>query len=126
MRSVLNGRRVVGLTVLSIVLYVLWRGPERFCVESLGTWIISPGIYVRMLPEPFSHWLLSGVVRSTWVGPLLCVIPMLLLAAAGVAGAHSLRRNSLPYAFASLGIIALVFSVYHYMQPMGITLVYFD
>lgn len=126
MRSILNGRHVVGLTVLSIILYVLWRGPERFCVESFGTLIISPGIYIRMLPEPLNHWLLSGVVKNPWIGHLLCIVPVLLLAAATIAGAHSIRKNSLPYAFASLGIVAIVFSAYHYMQPMGITLVYFD
>jgi hypothetical protein len=124
MRGILNGRRVVGLTLLSILVYVLWRGPERFCVESVGTWILSPSIYVRLLPEPLSHWLLAGIVKSSWVGPVLCVIPMLLLTTAAIAGFHSLRRNSLPYAFLSMGIVALVFSVYHYVQPMGITLVY--
>jgi len=125
MRDILNGRRVVGLTVLLVILYIFWRGPERFCVESFGTWLISPGIYVRLLPEPINHWLLVGLVKQSWIGALLCIAPIFLLVVAAMAGVRSLYKNSMPYALACLGLVSTVFSVYHYVQPLGISLIYF-
>lgn len=124
MQNILNGRRIVGLTGALIILYILWRGPERFCVESFYTWLISPGIYVRLLPEPFSHWLLFGLVKQSWIGIVLCIVPVFLLVVAAISGIFSLYKNSIPYALACMGIVGTVFSVYHFVQPMGITLVY--
>jgi len=126
MRDVLKGRFLVGLTALFIVLYVLWRGPERFCIESFGTWVISPGIYVRLLPEPVNHWLLSGLVKQSWVGIILYIVPVLLLVSAFFAGAWSLYKNSIVGGVACSSLVATVFSVYHFVQPLGISLVYVD
>ena len=54
---------VVAFTAMAILTYIFWKGPERFYYESFGTWIVSPGIYVRLLPVPLNEWLLTGFAR---------------------------------------------------------------
>lgn len=126
MRDVLKGRLLVSLTVLFVALYVLWRGPERFCIESFGTWVISPGIYVRLLPEPVNQWLLLGLLKQSWIGIILYIVPVFLLITALMAGVWSVYKNSILGGIACSGLIATVFSVYHFVQPMGISLIYLD
>lgn len=118
-------RRVVIFTGALIVLYVLCIGPERFAFESFGTWIVSPMIYVRFLPDPLNHWLIHAMVRQPWIGHAFCVIPIAMLVAAFVLAIHAVRRNSLTSAYVSLGLSSIVFAVYHLVQPMGISVVYY-
>lgn len=118
-----TARRVVVFTATLIVLYILCIGPERFAFESFGTWMISPLIYVRLLPDPFNHWLVTAMVRQPLIGHAFCVIPIAMLVAACVLGVHAVRRNSLPSAYVSLALSVTVFAVYHMVQPMGMTYV---
>lgn len=118
-----TARRVVVFTAALIVLYILCIGPERFAFESFGTWMISPLIYVRLLPDPLNHWLVTAMVRQPLIGHAFCVIPIAMLVAACVLGVHAVRRNSLPSAYVSLALSVTVFAVYHLVQPMGMTYV---
>lgn len=125
MSSIINGRRLVGLTLLLVLLYVCWRGPERFWVESFGTWLLSPSIYVRILPQPLSNWLLTSLVRGSITGHLLYLAPIFLFVVAFLCAALSMWKNSLSPALVSLGIVTTIFVVYHFVQPLGISCVYF-
>lgn len=118
-----TARRVVIFTAALIVFYILCIGPERFAFESFGTWILSPLIYVRLLPEPLNHWLVTAMLRHPLIGHAFCVIPIAMLVAAFALAIHAVRRNSLSSAYVSLGLSATVFSVYHLIQPMGMTYV---
>ena len=117
-------RRVVIFTALFVLAYIVWRGPFRFFFESTGTCILSPVIYTRILPPTLSHWLVSELVRHPFFGNLLCLAPIALLGLSMALAVYSLCRNSLPAAFASWLIVGGVFSVYHHLQPLGITVVY--
>jgi hypothetical protein len=116
-------QRVVAFTVTAIVLYVLWRGPERFYYESFGTWIISPAIYVRVLPFPFNQWLLAGIRNFPLLPAILCIAPLVMLSLSFAFALYSIWKESLIHAFISLALTATVFSVYHCVQPFGITLI---
>jgi hypothetical protein len=116
-------RRIVAFTVAAIVTYVLWRGPERFYYESLGTWVVSPSIYVRVLPIPLNEWLLAGIRIVPVLSGLLCIAPLVMLALSFALALSSIWKGSLLHAFLSLGLAATVFSVYHFVQPLGITLI---
>jgi uncharacterized membrane protein len=114
---------VVASTVMAIGIYVLWRGPERFYYESLGTLIISPGIYVRVLPFPFNQWLLAGIQSFRPLPAILCIAPLAVLLLSFAFALYSIWKESLLHAFASFALAATVFSVYHWMQPLGISLI---
>ncbi|GAT33181.1 hypothetical protein TSACC_21591 [Terrimicrobium sacchariphilum] len=118
-----TARRVVVFTAALIGIYILFIGPERFAFESFGTWMLSPLIYVRLLPDPFNHWLVTAMFRQPLIGHAFCVIPIAMLVAAIVLAVHAVRRNSLPSAYVSLGLSVTVFSVYHLIQPMGMSYV---
>ncbi len=118
-----TARRVVFFTVALIVLYIVCIGPERFAFESFGTWMLSPLIYVRLLPGPLSHWLVTAMLHQPLIGHAFCIAPIAMLSAAAVLGVHAVKRNSLPSAYVSLALSATVFSVYHLVQPMGMTYV---
>lgn len=115
--------RVVAFTLAAIVAYVLWRGPERFYYESLGTWVVSPSIYVRVLPTPLNEWLLRGIQNFPILSGVLCVAPLAMLSLSFAFALSSMWKESLAHAFLSLGLAAAVFSVYHFVQPLGITLI---
>jgi hypothetical protein len=119
-RLMLTPLRVVGFTAASIMIYVLWRGPERFYYESLGTWAISPSIYVRVLPSPFNQWLLAGIQKIPLLSAALCGAPLVMLSLSFASALYSIWRESLAHAFISLALAAAVFSVYHCVQPLGI------
>jgi hypothetical protein len=116
-------QRIVAFTVTAIVMYVFWQGPERFYHEAFGTWIISPVIYVRLLPFPFNHWLLAGIRNFPPLSAILCIAPLLILSLSFAFAIYSIWQNSLVHAFLSLALAATVFSVYHCVQPFGITLI---
>ncbi len=116
-------QRVVAFTLIAIVMYVFLQGPERFYHEAFGTWIISPVIYVRLLPFPFNHWLLAGIRNFPPLSAILCIAPLLILSLSFAFAIYSIWQNSLVHAFLSLALAATVFSVYHCVQPFGITLI---
>jgi hypothetical protein len=122
-KGMVTPRRVVAFTVAAIVAYVLWRGPERFYYESLGTWVVSPSIYVRVLPNPINEWLLTGIRSVPLLSGVLCIAPMMMLSLSFAFALSSMWKQSLLHAFLSLGLAAAVFSVYHFVQPLGITLI---
>ena len=116
---------VVAFTVAAMAVYVLWRGPERFYYESLGTLIVSPGIYVRVLPFPFNEWLLAGMRSFRHLPTILCIAPLVILLLSFAFALYSIWKESLLHAFVSLALAATVFSVYHWVQPFGISLFHY-
>lgn len=102
---------------------ILCVGPGVFWVESLGTLMLSPSVYVTLLPR----WLAHPLAHSLYVFPALnlviCAIPLLMLAGATIFGALGFRRNSMTMALLACGLVATVFVVYHFVQPMGFRVV---
>jgi len=121
--TVITPRRVVTFTMTAIVIYVFWKGPERFYYESFGTWMISPVIYVRVLPFPLNEWLLAGIRHFPLLPTVLCMAPLAMLSLSFAFAIYSIWNKSLLHAFISLGLAAAVFSVYHFIQPFGITFI---
>ena len=121
--AILSPVRILAFTAICVAVYLAWVGPERFYYEALGTWILSPLIYIRILPVPLSYWLLSALHHHHALSLVLYGAPVFLLVVALSAAIVSLHRRSLTSAFAALGLTALVFGTYHVLQPMGITLV---
>ena len=113
--------RIVALTNGSVLLFILWIGPERFYYESFGTWILSPFIYTKFLPVPLDHWLILGLGRFPLLSHVLCAIPALMLFASVIAATISIRTRSQILAYTSSALITLVFGVYYYLQPLGMT-----
>lgn len=120
--TIWTAKSIVALTCFLVVFYLLWVGPERFYYESFGTWIVSPAIYPRLLPAPWSGWLLSILLHAPLAGFFLQVVPVLMLAGACAVAAISIPKNSRLLACTSMGLTGIVFGVYHWLQPMGITL----
>jgi hypothetical protein len=116
-------RRVVAFTATAILIYVFWQGPERFYYESFGTWIVSPGIYVRLLPSPWNGWLLTGLRHVPLLTSVLHLAPLAMLALSCGLAMYSIWNKTVVHALISLALAAAVFSVYHFIQPLGITLV---
>lgn len=115
---------IVGATLGLIFSYVLIRGPIPFYYESMGTMLLAPAIYVRLLPAPYDHYLLMAFAQNPLGCYLLCFVPVLLLVAAVSCAFHSLRRQSVPAAFTSFGLCGVVFGTYHWLQPLGITFIW--
>lgn len=120
-----TARSVMALTLSLLVLYLFWVGPERFYIESFGTWIISPVIYPRLLPSPWRTQLIKVLVYAPWTSFILQSIPVLLLLGATTAAVVSIVKDSLILACLAMGLTGLVFGVYHCLQPLGISLVLF-
>ena len=105
-----------------IVTYIFWQGLEKFYWESFGTWVISPIIYVRICPEPFKYWLLTGI-NSGPLSQILCMIPVAMgFISLGLA-ALAIRKSSVPLALAACGLMSTIFIVYHSVKHMGMQLV---
>jgi hypothetical protein len=121
-KRVVTPRAVVAFTATAILAYVLWKGPERFYYESFGTWIVSPGIYVRLLPFPLNDWLLRAMHHVPLLTSALHLAPLAMLASSFALSLYSIWNKTLVHALISLGLAATVFSVYHFLQPLGITL----
>ena len=122
-QTLITSGRVVAFTVAAVVLYIFWQGPERFYYESLGTWSISPLIYASVLPFPVNEWLIVGMRHIPLLTAALHTAPLLMLAISFALAMYSIWNSSVLHALISLGLVATVFSVYHVMQPFGITLI---
>ena len=122
--AIWTARRIVALTGIFVVLYLVWVGPERFCFESFGTLVVSPAIYPRLLPLPWSGWLLRVLLGVPWTGLVLQAVPVLMLLGALAAAMVSIAKDSALLACAALGLTGIVFGVYHFLQPFGMTLHY--
>ncbi|MFZ4775659.1 MAG: hypothetical protein ACOYM3_09865 [Terrimicrobiaceae bacterium] len=120
-----TARSVTALTLSLLIFYLFRVGPERFYIESFGTWIISPVIYPRLLPSPWNAMLIKVLVYAPWTSFILQSIPVLLLLGATTAAVVSIVKDSLVLACLAMGLTGLVFGVYHCLQPLGITLVLF-
>jgi hypothetical protein len=123
-RPVWTARCIVALTGVFVVLYLAWVGPERFWIESSGTWILSPAIYTTLLPSPWKEWLIRILVYAPWTGLVLLAVPVVLLLGAIGAAVVAVVKNSLLPACAAMGLTGLVFGVYHILQPLGFSLHY--
>ncbi len=121
----LNPARVALSAALLPIVYVLTIGPERFYYESWGTWILSPIIYTRLAPSPLDEWLLRGFCNGPLLTWISCGIPVAMLFVSFPLALVAIAKNSLLLAFVALSLVALVFGVYHFIQPMGITYVLF-
>lgn len=115
--------RVIAFTAACVLAYLLWRGPERFYYESFGTLIVSPAIYTRILPAPLNQWLLRLLIDHSYLSYVLYAIPVGMLLLSVAAAIHAIRRNSVPLALAAFAFVAMVFGTYHWLQPLGISLV---
>lgn len=122
--AIWSARRIVALTAILVFLYMAWIGPERFCFESLGTLVVSPAIYPRLLPSPWKGWLLHMLVGAPWTGLILQAVPVFMLLGALGAATVALAKDSIILACAALGLTGIVFGVYHFLQPLGMTLHY--
>jgi len=122
--KILTSVRIVAFTIAAIFVYLIWRGPERFCYESFGTLIVSPELYTRVLPSPVNHWLLSALIKAPVLSYVLYAFPVFMLLGALAAGVQSIRRDSIHYACACLLLAGTVFGVYHFLQPLGMTFRY--
>ena len=124
-KRVITPWRVVAFTAMAIITYILWQGPDRFYYESFGTWIISPGIYVRLLPFPFNEWLLRALRHIPLLASALHLAPVALLALSFALSLYSIWNKTVVHAFISLALAAAVFSAYHFLQPFGIELIHY-
>jgi hypothetical protein len=122
-QNIITPQRVVAFTATAILIYVFWKGPERFYYEAFGTWMISPVIYVRILPFPLNQWLLASIQNFPLLPAILCITPLLMLSLSFAFAIYSIWQKSLLHAFLSLALATTVFSVYHCVQPFGITLI---
>ena len=122
-KKVITPWGVVAFTAMAVLTYILWQGPERFYYESFGTWIISPGIYVRLLPFPLNEWLLTALRHIPLLASALHLAPVALLALSFALSLYSIWNKTVVHAFISLGLAAAVFSAYHFLQPFGIELI---
>lgn len=114
---------IVALTALSVAIYVLLVGPEAFYYESLGTLMLSPIIYVRILPAPLNEYLLYALAANPTGSLLLCLVPVLLLLLSVIAAINALRKRSVRAAVLCFTLCAVVFCTYHWVRPMGMTYV---
>lgn len=113
----------MGTAAMGVFIYLVGIGLTKFYFESVGTLILSPIIYVRILPEPFDGWLLKSFVQYPMLQLLVSAVPVAILGAATISGAISLWLQSTWLAFVSMFAIASVFVCYHFLQPFGVTLV---
>lgn len=117
--------RIPRLLVLAIPVlaaaYVLAVGPEKFYYESLGTLVLSPLIYLRLCPAFISVPARRFLLDHRWADLVLCGIPGALLLLAAILGFLAYRKNSLPMSLVALLLTILVFATYHFLQPLGLT-----
>ena len=112
--------RILLVTVLAVAAYCFFIGLERFFYESAGTLILSPNIYVQLLPAPLNRWLLALLVKDVLFSYLITAVPIAILLISAALGTFSIRRKSVWMAILSSGMVLLVFAVYHCLQPMGL------
>lgn len=117
---------IVLATFLSVVVYILLYDPVRFYYEAWGTWILSPGIVARLCPYPFNWWIYSALNKNPMLLHLICAVPVCMLFTSLVLGFKAIEHNSAKLAIIAAGLVCTVLSVYHHVQPYGITLVWLD
>ncbi|MFV0416749.1 MAG: hypothetical protein ACK5NG_10330 [Chthoniobacterales bacterium] len=115
------------LLVLSIpvfvTVYILLVGPLAFYYESLGTLLLSPTIYTRLLPDPMAYTLRQIFLDHPISIFVACAIPVAMLITAALAGLLALRRESVCLSLVSIFLTASVFVTYHFLQPLGFSVV---
>ena len=111
---------VLAIPVL-ITAYVLAVGPTDFYYESFGTLLLSPVIYLRFLPASISHAAGRFLLDHSWAALVLCGIPVAMLLATASLGFLAYRKNSLLLSSVALLLALVVFTTYHFLQPLGFT-----
>jgi len=111
---------VLAIPVL-ITAYVLAVGPTDFYYESFGTLLLSPVIYLRFLPASISHAAGRFLLDHSWAGLVLCGIPVAMLLVAAIFWFLAYRKNSLLLSSFALLLALVVFTTYHFLQPLGFT-----
>ena len=124
-KSILTPQRVVSLGLFLPCFYVLMIGPERFYYESWGTWIMSPVIYTRISPYPLNLWLVRGFLTGNALTCAVLAAPIVILLVSAVLAWVAIAKNSIIFAFSSVALAVFVFTVYHFLQPLGISYVSF-
>lgn len=106
--------------------YILAIGPDTFYYESFGTLILSPLIYLRLLPSslalPAGRFLLDHPAALH----VLCGIPVAMLLASASLGICAFRKNSLLLSSIALLLTLTVFTTYHFLQPFGFAVLTID
>ena len=118
-----TARWIIAIGLGGIVLYIALRGFEAFYYESLGTLIVSPIIYLRLMPEEAARLVRAIFVRHGWTTWVVCAVPITMLVSAAIAGTVAFWKRSALLAAGSIGLAWMVFGVYHLLRPMGITFV---
>ncbi|MFV0338321.1 MAG: hypothetical protein ACK5LK_08795 [Chthoniobacterales bacterium] len=117
----------VNLTILLgplvAFVYVFSQGVDRFFTEAYGTLLLSPTIYLRILPESVSNVLLPFFASSNLLCLALCAVPMGMLVLAVWLSVFAFKNRSMPSALLSLFLIVLVFGVYHSVKHLGFSVV---
>lgn len=112
-------RLIVLFVAFAVGAYILCVGPTIFWIESFGTLMLSPAVYINLSPP----WLAYPLAHSLRAYPvlhiLICGIPVAMLAAGIALGAVGFQRNSLRLALVASALVTTVFGVYHFVQPMG-------
>ncbi len=111
---------VLAIPVL-VTAYVLAVGPDEFYYESLGTLILSPIIYLRFVPASVALPAGRFLLEHPWSALVLCAIPVVMLVVAVLLGIFAYRKNSLLLSSLALLLTLVVFTTYHYLQPLGFT-----
>jgi hypothetical protein len=112
-------RGIVLITLLLPLVYALSVGLERFWWESWGTWLLSPIIYVKVLPAPVGEILLRSMNAVPEFCNVLCAIPVGMLLLSSVLALRAFLVGSIVYAGAAFWLVSAVFIVYHHLQPLG-------
>lgn len=111
---------------VAIAAYVFAVGADEFYHESFGTLILSPLIYLRFCPDSVALPVGRFMLDHPWSVHAVCGFPVALLLAAAVLGFLGFRRNSLPLSLLALLITAAVFCTYHFLQPLGFSVLAAD
>ncbi|MBE2179269.1 MAG: hypothetical protein IAE97_02245 [Chthoniobacterales bacterium] len=106
---------------VSAASYILAIGPVRFYYESFGTLILSPIIYLRLLPTSLAHPVGRFLLDHPAALHILCGIPVAILLASASLGIFAFRKNSLLLSSIALLLALMVFTTYHFLQPLGLT-----
>jgi len=112
-------RLLVLVIPVLVAAYVLAVGPHDFYYESLGTLLLSPIIYLRFVPASVALPAARFMLDHPWSALVLCAIPVVMLVVAVILGILAYRKNSLLLSSLALLLTLLIFTTYHYLQPLG-------
>ncbi|HEY5811208.1 MAG TPA: hypothetical protein VIT23_00970, partial [Terrimicrobiaceae bacterium] len=76
-------------------------------------------------PFPLNEWLLVGMRHVPLLSTFLHIVPVLMLSLSFALAIFSIWNKTVLHAFISLALAATVFGVYHFVQPLGITLIHY-